>query len=748
MIALVGVVLLGGVGSFALWTLALPLVVWIALSTGMRGALSAGAVVTVVACAMLVMGPGHSEHPSATPLHTGLLILASWLCAVLVALTQAQQWAAFDAEKRELDGHRSLLRSCPSALSVVDLEGRVTVWNPAAERLFGWTQQETLGRSPVVVPSAKYEEFSEICATTQRGELVSGFLTARRTRDGSMLPVRMLAAPLRTGAGKVLGTISAFEDFSQFNQVNAERNRFFAVLEASPAFVAIADTSGRVTYINPAGRTLIGLEEKELCAHFSISDFVPESMLGKTFEEVIPTLETEGKWSGETSFRHRDGHSIPMFQVALGHRDGAGRIEFYSTVAHDLSNRIDVERQLRDAEEKLRQAQRMEVVGMLAGGIAHDFNNLITVMLGASDLALAKLPAEHAARKEILDVQRVSERASVLASQLLAFGRKKRLSGDLVSLNSVVLGIEGILKRVLGERTRLQFALGDAVGSVRVDAGQLEQVVMNLVVNARDAMPGGGTLTIETSNEELRLEAGSELENADAFVDDQARDNEDDLGAYVRLTVHDTGAGMGVQTQSRLFEPFFTTKELGKGTGLGLSTVHGIVEQAGGFVSVHSTKGDGATFHVYLPRADPEFFVAPVPSDERPPDVHGAESILVVEEEQVVRELIERVLTERGYHVLAVPDAESVSNLGRDSLSTIQLVLTDLMLPGRSGLLLARDIRRIVPAMPFVVMSGHLENANRAAETELVQHWRLTKPFSAEDLARRVRQALDGHASA
>lgn len=746
MAALVVIACVSEFGHVGLWPLSFPVVGWAALRFKRLGAVWSACLVTLLVSVGLAIGVDSVLLTARYGLLQAVVfVFAVWATTQGVVIAQGMHVAQLSRTREELELAHSLLRVCPPALSAVDLEGRVTLWNNAAEALLGWSTQDVLGKEPVILPAGKEDEFGEVRAATQRGEPVSGLETVRRRRDGTLIPVRLTSVPIRAEAGRVLGSLAVFEDLRDLKKVRSELKRTLEVLGALPDLIAVAEPTGRLVYLNPAGRELLGYARNEALKTVSIPDIVFKTTLGKVFEEAIPALDQKGEWVGEVDLRHRDGHAIPVSQVALGHRSEEGAIQYYSCVAHDLRGRKELTRQLLDAEAKLRQAQRMEVVGMLVGGIAHDFNNLITVMLGASDLALSKLPPEHAARKEILDLQHVSERAAVLANQLLAYGRKKVASAERVDVNKVVLGLEAILRRVLGDRNQLLYALGEQVGNVNVDEGQLEQVVMNLVVNARDAMPSGGTLTIETGEIELSPEvAGGD---GDSAIDTKVADawSDEGSGAYVRLTVRDTGSGMGMHTQTHLFEPFFTTKELGKGTGIGLSTVHGIVENAGGFLSVQSSKGKGAAFHVYLPRAE-EVTAAALLEDaavSSEKEFSGDETVLVVEDEEVVRELIERVLVGRGYHVLTMADGESVASLSDEARGAVQLALVDVALPGRSGLRLVRELRRIVPDLPVLVMAGHLEPGAEGTAPFDAHATLLAKPFSPEVLARRVRDALD-----
>ncbi len=381
----------------------------------------------------------------------------------------------------------------------------------------------------------------------------------------------------------------------------------------------------------------------------------------------------------------------------------------------------------RKLEEEFRQAQKMEAVGRLAGGVAHDFNNLLTVILGYGQMVRERLGPDSPCRPDLDEVLRASERAASLSRQLLAFSRKQVLQLRVLDLNAVIAEMEKLLGRVIGEDVRLLSRLDPALGRVRVDPGQIEQVILNLAINARDAMPDGGVLRIETSNVE------ADPEGVDAFAAPQ-----------VLLSVSDTGLGMTEDVMARLFEPFFTTKEPGKGTGLGLSTAYGIIAQSGGTIRVRSAPGQGSTFGVYLPRVHQ-------PLDARldgAPKAAGSacsETILLVEDEEPVRNLVRSVLSKEGYTVLEAVDGAAALSAGLAREAPIHLLLTDVIMPGMGGRELALRLRASRPSIKALFLSGHVEEgATRGILDGGIPF--LAKPFTPQDLVRRVRDVLDAPA--
>jgi signal transduction histidine kinase len=377
-------------------------------------------------------------------------------------------------------------------------------------------------------------------------------------------------------------------------------------------------------------------------------------------------------------------------------------------------------------EEQLRQSQKMDAVGRLAGGVAHDFNNLLTAIGGRSELALMKLGDRDPIRADVEEILEATERAASLTRQLLAFSRKQVIEPKVLDLNAVVSGSERLLRRVVGEDVEFVSSLDPAIGCVKADAGQLEQVVMNLVLNARDAMPNGGRVIVETRNVDASEAGTSPLDLSE--------------GSWVALVVSDAGTGMDADTRRRIFEPFFTTKEPGKGTGLGLSTVHGIVEQSGGHIRVESEPGHGTTFTIYLPQvaaSAEEPRTRPVAPPER-----GSETILLVEDEDLVRSLVREMLESGGYTVLEASDpSEAVRICGQ--AGRIDMMMTDVVLPGLSGPDLAARLAPLRPKLPVLYMSGYTEDAVLQRGLLSSDTWFLQKPFTTADLAGKAREVLD-----
>lgn len=406
--------------------------------------------------------------------------------------------------------------------------------------------------------------------------------------------------------------------------------------------------------------------------------------------------------------------------------------EMAATLEERQKRQAEAEQALRRSQDEFRHAQKLQAMGQLAGGVAHDFNNLLTVITGYGEILLSTLETGDPRRASVEEILKASQRAASLTRQLLAFSRKQLMSPRILNLNTVVAETDRMLRRVIGEDIRLELRMDPSLGTVRADPGQIEQVLMNLAVNARDAMPEGGRLLIETSNVDLD----------EAYVREHP---EARPGPHVLLSVSDTGCGMDEQVLSRLFEPFFTTKEPGKGTGLGLSTVYGIVRQSGGSIRVTSQPGKGSTFWIYLPRCSEEAGRSETPSSARHAAVRlGTETILVVEDSDVVRKLVRDVLATRGYCVLEARNGREAVQVCENWNGPLHLLLTDVVMPEAGGRDLADYLTSLHPSMKVLYMSGYAETAFFARGFPREGTAFISKPFTPAQIARKVREVLDG----
>ena len=509
--------------------------------------------------------------------------------------------------------------------------------------------------------------------------------------------------------------------------LHRSEEQYRLIAENTSDLICIIDTQAQYVYVSPSYKELLDYSPDDLlsksCYHFIHPDDHQEA-LGCL--EALPGRKPERQ---ELRLRHKDG-SWRLFET-MGNwiYDSEGRAQQGILVSRDLTERKNAESALRNSGEQLRQAQKLEAVGQLAGGVAHDFNNLLTVITGYSDLMLHRLTKDDVNRSKVEEIRRAANRASSLTRQLLAFSRKQVLQPKVFDLNGLVADISKMLERLIGEDIELVAILGETA-QINADAGQIEQVLMNLAVNARDAMPKGGKLTIETS----RVDIDERCAKTQIGVQP---------GSYVLLAVTDTGMGMEAETLKHIFEPFFTTKEQGKGTGLGLSTVYGIVKQSGGNIWLYSEPNEGTVFKIYLPRVSLDVGVAAV---AKVPSIRGGtETVLIVEDDAQIQQLVLEVLAEKGYNVLVSSNGLEALQLLSSLSAPLDLILTDVVMPQMSGRELAERAASIKPDTKVLFMSGYTNDA-------IVRHgvldsgtWFIQKPFAADALAARVREVLDAN---
>jgi two-component system cell cycle sensor histidine kinase/response regulator CckA len=504
----------------------------------------------------------------------------------------------------------------------------------------------------------------------------------------------------------------------------SERNFVSAILDTAAAIVVILDTDGRFVRFNRA------CEEA--------SGYGSEDLLGKCFWEVLTAPEERDEVRRSLSGL-KSGNCPAKSESCLRTRDGRGRrISWSNAILPDkqgapaflVSTGIDITEKVA-LQEQLLHAQKMEAVGRLAGGVAHDFNNLITVINGFGELLLDSFSGQDPRRSDAEEIRKAGERAACLTRQLLAFSRKHVTQAQILDLNSVVRDIETMLRRLVREDVQMEVELAPDLGRIHADRGQMEQVLINLAVNARDAMPTGGRLRIGTGN---LVHSGRSPDLRTPLKP----------GAYVVLSVEDTGCGMGPETLPHLFEPFFTTKPQGIGTGLGLSTVYAIVTQCGGGVGVESTPGSGTRFHVYLPQASTSAEAGPAPAGAFQVMPRGAETVLLVEDDPDVRRVLGRILERSGYHVLVAADGPEAVERASRAVGPIHLLVTDIVMPGMSGPKLYRQLVEGRRGLKVLYVSGHTQEESVRDLSVSVDAAFLQKPFPPSLLARRVREVLDG----
>jgi PAS domain S-box-containing protein len=735
---------------------------------------------------------------------------------------------------------RALVQASPLAIYVLDAECRVQEWNPAAERLFGWSEAEALGRPLPAVHPDQPDEVRETCRRVMQGESLSGLEVLRRRKDGSDLDARIFAAPLRGPQGQINGIMLLNEDITDHKRAREALKKSEAtlqgILKAAPIGIGLFNRP-TLTWVNEYFSRIIGYTSEELIGKdwesFS-EDRQEYERVWLKYEEMITN---RGRGAIETCWRGKDGRPIevllsfapvnpaePFGEVIVTAQDISERKQaedifkslFYTApigifiiqdrkfklvnpavrkitgldeddllgqdsftyVPEDYKETmrsqviqmlkgerttpcefpfitkggeprwvletvtpiqyqgerailgffIDVHERVM-LEEQLLQSLRMEAVGRLAGGVAHDFNNMLTAIMGYSELIMMSFREEDPIFPHLEGIRKSAERAAALTRQLLAFSRKQLLQPRVINLNTVITNLETMLRRLIGEDINLIILLDPALKAVKADPGQFEQVIMNLVINARDAMPLGGKIIVQTANVYLN----------ETFA---RRHAEFQPGPYVQVSVTDHGLGMNPETLAHIFDPFFTTKAPGKGTGLGLSTVYGIIKQSGGQIEVSSQHGGGTVFEIYLPQIEDiikdseehcDWCVAP----------QGSETVMVVEDEELLLALIQEALEMHGYHVLTARNPTEALERVKGHAGPICLLLTDVVMPQKNGRELAELLAPLHPEMKILFMSGYTEDSMVIRGLLNAALPFIQKPFPPMDLVCKVREMID-----
>jgi len=609
----------------------------------------------------------------------------------------------------------------PDPILVLDEQCQIIHANRAAAALAGLEPAQVIGKHCYEVVHGT----SEPRADCPHQELIC---TGREARGDLYEPhlgkfYAATATPLRDNSGAPSGCVHVLHDVTEHRRAEEalrySQELFQVFMDHSPAMAWMKDEEGRYAYCNKTMEQMLDKPQSEI--------------LGKTgfdlWPEEVAALQREHD-SAVLSSGQAEEFSEPMLDLTRNREAWVLKFPFQDSKGRRLVGGIGVEvTERKRLEAQLRQAQKMEAVGQLAGGVAHDFNNLLTIISGYSDMIAAKVAQDNALSNQVKQIQKAAERAAKLTRQLLAFGRRQIMAPENLDLNAVVAHMGGMLPGLISLDIELKTAPSRELGRVKADAGQVEQIIINLAVNARDAMPQGGTLTLETSNVDITENVARQHLGMKP-------------GAYVMLAVTDTGCGMDAETQAHIFEPFFTTKEEGKGTGLGLATVYGIVKQSGGYISVESAPGEGATFRVYLPRIE-----APAVVRELAPavsiDTRGTETILVVEDEEGLRTLVRGVLKSRGYRILEAASGEGALALCRHHAGHIDLLVTDVVMPKMNGPELASRLDTLRPEIKVLYISGYTNGMVSLRGGRDTKYAYLAKPFTPQALVSKVREVLD-----
>ena len=626
------------------------------------------------------------------------------------------------------------------AIYMLDLEGRVATWNPGAERMKGYTADEIIGQSFATFfteedrKAGKPDRALRTAAETGRFE-DEGW---RERKDGTAFWAVAVLDAVRDETGRVIGFAKVTRDITErraAQEALRKSVREFQLLIQGVKDYAIymLDPGGRITSWNSGAHNIKGYRADEVIgSHFS-RFYTEEDRAAGMPARALRTAANEGKFEAEGWRVRKDGSRFWASVVIDPVHDETGELVGFAKVTRDITERRNADEELLQARTELFQAQKMEAIGQLTGGVAHDFNNLLTVVIGNLELAqrtLGSAEGEGRLRRAIGNAMRGAQRAATLTERLLAFSRQQPLEPKPVDVNKLLIGLSDLLGRSLGEHIEIETVGAGGLWRVEADPVQLEATILNLALNARDAMPDGGKLTIETLN--AHLDEHYSLRHAEVRP-----------GQYVQVAITDTGSGMTEEVVTRAFEPFFTTKRVGHGTGLGLSQVYGFVKQSGGHVKIYSEVGHGTTIKIYLPRllhgSDPEREVEPDAVGS-----HAHETILVVEDDRDVRTYIIETLRELDYRVLEAPDAEAALRLIERGERSIDLLLTDVVLPGQNGRQLADQVMKWLPALKVLYMTGYSRNAivhqgRLDAGVALIQ-----KPIRGPLLTARIRDLLDG----
>ena len=610
----------------------------------------------------------------------------------------------------------AIVESSEDAIIGGGLNGIITTWNKGAEHIYGYAAGEIIGRSlSVLNPPERSDEIPQILYGLSRGQRIEPYETMHLTKDGSRIHIALTPSPIRDRTGKSIGASAVCRDITDRKQaedklraqersLRSSEGRYRSLFEGVVHGIYRVGLDGQFLQVNPALVAMLGYDSAADVLKLNAATDV------HVYREGSPPLLQkwlqEKRIEDEVTWRRRDGTIITVRLNGRPLTDEQGAVQAFEFIAEDVTER-------RSLEQELRQAQKIEAVGQLAGGIAHEFNNYLGVILGYSDFLVEEAGTNESLRRGVAEIKAATQRAASLTRQLLAFSRKQVLEPAILDLNQVIWEAHKLLRRLVPANIEIVPVLDPALGSVKADPGQIQQILINLLINARDAMPQGGKVTIETANTE---------------VDESYCGQHPGIqpGTHILLTVRDTGCGMDAETRSHIFEPFFTTKEQGKGTGLGLSTIYGIVNQSGGHLNVESSLGKGTVFRIYLPCAEAQVEQSE-PTVTQPKELAGSETILVVEDETALRRMICLSLERRGYKVLAAKDGAEAIEICQRSPSQIHLVLSDVMMPHVNGLQLRERAATLRPDAKFLFMSGYSEEIVENLGPRAAPFWR--SPF-------------------
>jgi PAS domain S-box-containing protein len=630
---------------------------------------------------------------------------------------------ALEASERR---YRRLFESAKDGILILDADsGNIVDVNPYLERLVGYAHEELLGKQLWEIGAFRDIAASrEAFATLQTQKYVRYEDLPLQARDGRKVDVEFVSNVYAVDGGNVIQC--NIRDITERRKAETERARLTMAIEQSEEIVFITDATGDIVYANAAFERVTGYPRGETLGRNPrlLKSGLQEASVYDTLWATITAGKT---WHGRVINKKKDGTLFTAESSISPVRDATGKITSHVAVERDITADLAL-------DEQVRQGQKMESIGRLAGGIAHDFNNLLSVILAYTGFLLEQVREGDPFAVDLREVMKAGERAAALTRQLLAFGRKQMLQPVALDLNAALADIASMLGRIIGEDIEIVWRPSPGLGLVCADPGQIDQIVMNLVVNARDAMPGGGRLTIETAN--------VDIDEASAALHAPVQ-----RGRYIALSVTDTGTGMDANTLAKIFEPFYTTKQPGKGTGLGLATVYGAVKQTGGDVRVHSEVDNGTTFSIYLPRELDANTAAAVRRPSSAPRA-GTATILVVDDEDAIRRVADRILVAAGYTVLTAASGPEALGLAARHSGDIHLLLTDLIMPQMNGKALADELATSRPAVEVLYMSGYSDDGLLDPGAGAPAPHFVAKPFTAVALTQKIGDVLDNGAGA
>jgi two-component system cell cycle sensor histidine kinase/response regulator CckA len=612
----------------------------------------------------------------------------------------------------------------PVPIVAVDDKRCITMWNPAAQAVFGWSEAEVMGKTNPITLRGGTEETVALHQRALAGETLTGIEVHGRKKDGSVLALSLSATALLDEQQKIKGIIGFLVDITEIKQaeeaLRKTEQKYRTIFENAIEGIYQVTPQGKYISANPAMAKIFGFASAAELIEQRTDVRTQQYVHPEMHEEFVSTMRRSGVVQNfEYQAYREDKKAIWVAENARCVRGPEGQILYFEGSVQDVTER-------RDLEQQLRLMQKIEAVGRLAGGVAHDFNNLLMAVSSYAELLQLRMPEGDQGRKYLEEIVRVVDRGAALTQGLLTFSRKQVVSPKVLDMNAVIKEQLKMLRRLVPENIELKFTPGSDLGRVKADGSQIEQVVMNLVINARDAMADGGQMLIDVENAELELQTSQQDKST--------------AGKYVMVAVSDNGCGMDAATKAQIFEPFFTTKAQGKGTGLGLAIVSDIVKQNGGQIFVQSEVGLGTTFKVYLPRVDAALQEQIAEANDE--SFQACETILLVEDEDTVRESISEYLKQKGYHVLKANGGPQALLLASQSQRPIDLVLTDVIMPQMSGPELAERIKSLYPAIKTVFMSGYSNNLLSNRQILDPSHVLLQKPVRLTALAKCLRETL------